>query len=373
MPKRKHDESEDTLETGNVDQGDFSDGDDSDDGDEDGNEKTDKYDMMREDDIEGNLYLWIKKTQVLYLLIFKSKIVSGQEDPTQEFDGEIQITPFNMKEEMEEGDIDKEGMYIFKKREKDEVKDHWLDNIDWVKVNSQAATSSKNMSDEDSSMDATEYLKKFDPIPAYKEMLTILLPGETVLKALKRLGGGKVQTASERWKKKKQEEGTSQDNAVNKEHIAKLTEHANSILSQGNMDVYQETFEGIRYKIQKAEEPVSQKSSNDLDMFGDMFDEKTKAANKRAESESVEGEPTAKKVRFNDGEGQEDEKKFSDTVQWEFKWENDEKADVHGPHSSSEMQEWVNQGYFESGVWVRRVGQQGDFYTSRRIDFDLYL
>ena len=203
MPKRKHDESEDTLETGNVDQGDFSDGDDSDDGDEDGNEKTDKYDMMREDDIEGNLYLWIKKTQVLYLLIFKSKIVSGQEDPTQEFDGEIQITPFNMKEEMEEGDIDKEGMYIFKKREKDEVKDHWLDNIDWVKVNSQAATSSKNMSDEESSMDATEYLKKFDPIPAYKEMLTILLPGETVLKALKRLGGGKVQTASERWKKKK--------------------------------------------------------------------------------------------------------------------------------------------------------------------------
>lgn len=276
---------------------------------------------------------------------------------------------------MEEGDIDKEGMYIFKKREKDEVKDHWLDNIDWVKVNSQATSSSKNLSEEESSMDATDYLKKFDPIPAYKEMLTILLPGETVLKALKRLGGGKVQTASERWKKKKQQnDGTSQTNELNKEHIAKLTEHANSILSQGNMDVYQETFEGIRYKVQKAEEPVSQKSSNELDMFGDMFDEKTKAAIKR-ESESVGGEPITKKVRFNEGEGQamEEEEKPADAVQWEFKWENNEKAEVHGPHSSSEMLDWVNQGYFESGVWVRRVGQQGDFYTSRRIDFDLYL
>lgn len=49
----------------------------------------------------------------------------GQEDPTQEFDGEVQITPFNMKEEMEEGHFDKEGMYIFGKRSKDEVKDHW--------------------------------------------------------------------------------------------------------------------------------------------------------------------------------------------------------------------------------------------------------
>jgi hypothetical protein len=51
MPKRKHQElEEDTLETGNVDQGDFSDGDDS--GEDD--EKTEKYEMMREDDIEGN-------------------------------------------------------------------------------------------------------------------------------------------------------------------------------------------------------------------------------------------------------------------------------------------------------------------------------
>ena len=49
MSKRKHQElEEDTLETGNVDQGDFSDGDSGED-----DEKTEKYEMMREDDIEG--------------------------------------------------------------------------------------------------------------------------------------------------------------------------------------------------------------------------------------------------------------------------------------------------------------------------------
>lgn len=283
-----------------------------------------------------------------------------------------------MKEEMEEGHFDKEGTYIFGKRDKDEIKDHWLDNIDWLKVNNAQATSSKNLSDEES-MDTTDYLKKFDPIPAYKEMLTIILPGETVLKALKRLGGGKVQTASERWKKKKQlDDKSSLANEVNKEHIAKLTEHANNILSNmGNMDVYQETFEAIRYKIQQAETKLSSNTASaDLDMFGEVFDVKTKANNESRES-SKDGEPVSKKVRFNEGDGEanvsdEDEKK-TETVMWEFKWEKEDKAEIHGPHTSSEMQDWVNQGYFESGVWVRKVGQPGDFYTSRRIDFELYL
>jgi CD2 antigen cytoplasmic tail-binding protein 2 len=38
-----------------------------------------------------------------------------------------------MKEEMEEGHFDAEGHYHFKK-DPTEGKDHWLDNIDWIKV-----------------------------------------------------------------------------------------------------------------------------------------------------------------------------------------------------------------------------------------------
>lgn len=246
---------------------------------------------------------------------------------------------------MEEGHFDKEGTYIFGKREKDEVKDHWLDNIDWVKVNSHAA-SNKNPSDEES-MNTDDYLKKYDPIPAYKEMLTIILPGETVIKALKRLGGGKVQTASERWKNKKKQpdEEENKKSELDKESIAKLTELANIILSEmGNMDIYQETFEGIRYKIKKTEESSS-KSINDLDMFGDMFDEKNKSGDSsdKLESQSAEGEPITKKVRFNEGERKATANKVKspETVQWEFRWKQEDGSEVHGPHSSAEMLDWV--------------------------------
>lgn len=40
------------------------------------------------------------------------------------------ITPFNLKEEMTEGSFDKDGHYHFKKDT--EIRDNWLDNIDWV-------------------------------------------------------------------------------------------------------------------------------------------------------------------------------------------------------------------------------------------------
>lgn len=40
------------------------------------------------------------------------------------------ITPFNLKEEMEEGDFDVQGNYHYKKE--NVIRDNWLDNIDWV-------------------------------------------------------------------------------------------------------------------------------------------------------------------------------------------------------------------------------------------------
>jgi len=195
-----------------------------------------------------------------------------------------------------------------------------------------------------------------------------------VLKALKRLGGGKIQTASERWKKKKQSGGeSSQATDSNKELILKLTELADSILSNaGNMDIYQETYEGIQYKIKQSE---ASKSEADMDMFGEVYEEKNKKEANSERKESQNEEPLTKKVRFNEdvNSSSKDEENIHSSVSWEFKWKNEDSEEIHGPHSTSEMLNWVNEGYFESGVWVRRVGQPGDFYSSRRVDFDLYL
>lgn len=290
----------------------------------------------------------------------------GQEDQTQEIEGEVKITPFNMKEEMEEGNFDKDGHYIPNKKAKDEVRDNWLDNIDWVKIDSKTSGNALTQSDEE-----TENLKEITPfneLSAYKEILELLLPGETILKALKRYGGSKTLTASQRWKKKK--EGKEVDaSGSQQDKIDKLTGLADNILNKmGNMDIYQDTFESIRFKIQQAK--TASVPEPDQDMFGADFIDKS---NPKSAPDGTE-EPSAKKVRFDaDGKPQEEEETLTPEVRWEFKWENANTAEIHGPHSTREMLNWVNEGYFEAGVWVRRVGQQGEFSNSRRMDFDLYL
>ncbi|XP_054615928.1 CD2 antigen cytoplasmic tail-binding protein 2 [Dunckerocampus dactyliophorus] len=56
--------------------------------------------------------------------------VDGQENATIDFDEGVSITPFNLEEEMEEGHFDSEGNYFIKKEQ--QIRDNWLDNIDWV-------------------------------------------------------------------------------------------------------------------------------------------------------------------------------------------------------------------------------------------------
>lgn len=64
----------------------------------------------------------------------------------------------------------------------------------------------------------------------------------------------------------------------------------------------------------------------------------------------------------------------SDEVQWMFKWSEDPEAEVHGPASTKSMKDWMDAGYFEKTVFVRQVGKEdGPYYKSSRIDFELYL
>jgi CD2 antigen cytoplasmic tail-binding protein 2 len=49
------------------------------------------------------------------------------------FDDGIHITPFNMKEEMEDGFFDRDGNY-FEKKDPNRVEDSWLQGVDWDKV-----------------------------------------------------------------------------------------------------------------------------------------------------------------------------------------------------------------------------------------------
>lgn len=98
------------------------------------------------------------------------------------------MTAFNMKEEMGEGHFDKEGHFIWNNDE--EIRDNWLDNVDWQKVKKDP-NSQYNLVDNAVGLgeDSDSSDEVFDEIKNYQEMLNFMKPGETVNKALNRLGG----------------------------------------------------------------------------------------------------------------------------------------------------------------------------------------
>lgn len=192
-------------------------------------------------------------------------------------------------------------------------------------------------------------------------------PNETIKKTLQRLGGKSAKMSSaERWKMKKA--GIVDPNAA---LVTELTELTNTILTRmGNMDIYEETYQQIHSKYSaktklnvtsvNADDAIS--ANDELDMYADNFDAQEKAKLVSASSSSETN-------RRNDTNSAHD---VSDEVMWEFKWKQTD-TEVHGPYSSAQMQQWVTDGYFSDGVFVKKSGQDGQFNSSNRIDFELYL
>lgn len=244
--------------------------------------------------------------------------LEGEEDGIARQEEDIKITPFNMKEELEEGHIDKSGMYIFHKK-KDQVKDNWLDHIDSVKiVEKKSDETLKKEQDDD---EATKSEKQFDPIQCYKDMLSLMQEHETVQKAIQRLGKRSKETKD----------------PADKEVMMKLISLADSMIDAGDMDIYGRTVSQLQYKLKEA-------TKETMDIFAE--DEASTSQGAKVES---------------------------DKVLWQFKWEDKEDAQVHGPYSNEQMIKWNDSGYFEKGVFVRQSDKKdAPFYSSKRIDFELY-
>ncbi|KAL1453827.1 hypothetical protein WDU94_010138 [Cyamophila willieti] len=315
--------------------------------------------------------------------IMEEDDIEGQEEGAVGHEGDIQLTPFNMKEELEEGHFDTDGMYHWNKEKL--VKDHWLDNINWVKIKE---TKPEEDVDKEDDLKSAEFMKPlFDDLEAYKKLLTLMKPKETVAKALRRLGGNKTMSASERWKKKKAEResgSTSEEPSDETINVNAMTELANNILTHtGNMDIYQETFEQIESRIKqqvqsKATTVGKAKGDDLLDMYADDFDEKEKKKlvhGEENESTSSADNPSGDAASVNPAPNQTSSTE-EPSLQWEYK-RNKDQTSVEGPYSTEQMQKWTEEGKFAGDeIWVRKVvgGTATDeFYSNRRIDFELYL
>jgi len=308
-------------------------------------ESFDKFDKLDDDDIEG------------------------QEETKVTFDGDIPITPFNLKEEQQEGTFSKDGNFVWNK--KDEITDSWLDNIDWVKIKEVSKKEQEKLDKENEEEDERE--EAYNELTIYRKMIEIMKPNESVAKSLRRLGGNKkAMSSSQRWKKKKQGEEEDPIEKENREKMLKLTGFADEILSRsGNMEIYEETYEAISFKLKQTQEkavgaktsiPEGVEGEDALDMFANSLDDKT-------------GDDKEIKVQNGKEDKAEDKSKnllVDDQVMWEFKWETDEGAEVHGPHDSETMFKWQDSGFFDKGVFCRKVDSGSEFNNSKRIDFELY-
>lgn len=128
-------------------------------------------------------------------------------------------------------------------------------------------------------------------------MIVYLKSGETVLKAIKRLGSSSASTstaglsASQRWSKKKP---TQQANAfsldpetvkADKQALDTLTGFANQFIDRGFYDIYDETFEKIQLKLREN----SGREADSLDIFADNVDEKILASTSSQTKNIIEG------------------------------------------------------------------------------------
>ncbi|XP_077940127.1 CD2 antigen cytoplasmic tail-binding protein 2 isoform X2 [Gasterosteus aculeatus] len=318
--------------------------------------------------------------------ILASDDVEGQEGATIDFDEGVSITPFNLDEEMQEGYFDSEGNYFIKKEE--QIRDNWLDNIDWVRVKEQpfkqkkkglGAKRKRRVGDEDEAEEEKQREEKRadkendegedeeeemepaeDPLASFTQhqlteaVIELLLPGETVTTALRRLGG----LGGRKKGKLREESEATEETKRDTEKLDRLTALADRLVGSGMFEIYQQTYEKLAYlmKSMSSKRPAVEKTGggdeeeDELDMFADKFDESLTG---RAEEE--------------------EDNKVSDEVMWEYKWENKDDSEIFGPFTSQQMQDWVDEGYFSTGVYCKRLDQKGtQFYNSKRIDFELY-
>ncbi|XP_076275963.1 CD2 antigen cytoplasmic tail-binding protein 2 homolog holn1 [Rhynchophorus ferrugineus] len=319
------------------------------------NEKrsTNRVDNVKKHTLDSDEEDYVDETNVL-----NENDIEGEEDGSTRQEGEQRMTAFNMKEELEEGHFDRDGHFIWDNEK--EVRDNWLDNIDWQKIKHDVNTAAKYDIEEaglGAESDSDDEDGPFDELNIYKQILSYMKPKETVNKALKRLGGNDTKLSSvERLKRKKA--GTLKTS----EDVTKLTELANQILTRlGNMDIYQETYEQIEGNIKNKESKGKKIVEPELDMYADDFD--TKEKQKLQEPSTSNSSQT---VNLNSSD------KIENTeLQWEFKWSVNEDQ-IQGPYNTAQMIKWQRDNYFKPGVMVRKCGESTNFYSLNRIDFELY-
>ena len=97
------------------------------------------------------------------------------------------------------------------------------------------------------------------------------------------------------------------------------------------------------------------------------------ASQNQPPSKDAPSEPPSKKPKPDDAEDP-IELSISDEVTWMYKVADSD--ELSGPYTSEQMLAWAEDGTFEGmeggGAMCCKVGSEGTFYHTKRMDFELY-
>jgi len=227
----------------------------------------------------------------------------GGKDAAKWEDDNEKLEAFNLKEELEEGHINEDGVYVENGSgyagEQGDPRDAWLEDFQ-ERQGGELSKESKAAAEAEAkalkAMMEAEEAEEQDPgearLEAAQKLVEHLLPKESVARALKRL-------------------------RKEKEKFAVVTDNADKLLGLGIFEIYSQTKEMLAAKIE-------------------------------ASLDTAKAAKAAKEEKATAGGG---------SSSWEYKIKRTDEA-VHGPFSSEDMTAWLAEGYFrgDSAVWVRRVG-----------------
>lgn len=145
--------------------------------------------------------------------------------------------------------------------------------------------------EEEETKPAEDPLASFTQQQLTEAVVELLLPGETVAAALRRLGG----LGGRKKGKQREESKPTEETKRDAEKLDRLTALADRLVGSGMFEIYQQTYEKLAYMMKRSamrQKPTGGDDDNEedeLDMFGDKFDERHGGKSEDKEEETKIG------------------------------------------------------------------------------------
>ncbi|KAL0033088.1 hypothetical protein WJX79_002251 [Trebouxia sp. C0005] len=173
-----------------------------------------------------------------------SHVEEAEEFLDREEDDGVKLEPFNLAQERAEGHFDESGHYVENKKDDAEETDAWLGSDDAAPVSD---TVKRQILERQQRMAAAEEapeMSKPQEAALQRDIAAILLPGESVTKALQRLGKQDKRPAGKRNKDLQPKvELSAEEKQIARQQFEKLTEAASSLMDSGELDIYSQKKE----------------------------------------------------------------------------------------------------------------------------------